>query len=73
MIETERLRLRPPSLRARRRHIAARRELRLDLLTAFAHPDNAASRRVLQKLGFAVERFVPEKHRYRYRCPLAPN
>ena len=46
------------------------RQLRLDLLTAFAHPDNAASRRVLEKAGFTVERFVPKMQRYLYRRQL---
>jgi len=50
----------------------ARQQLRLEMLTAFAHPDNAASRRVLEKAGFAVERFVPDLQRYLYRCRLVP-
>jgi ribosomal-protein-alanine N-acetyltransferase len=44
----------------------ARREQRWPLIRAFAHPDNAASRRVLVKAGFAQERFVPEMARYLY-------
>jgi len=48
----------------------ARRELRLEVLTAFAHPDNTGSRRVLEKAGFSVERFVPEMQRLLYRCRL---
>jgi [ribosomal protein S5]-alanine N-acetyltransferase len=31
---------------------------------AFAHPDNAASQRVLEKTGFERQRFVPEMNRY---------
>jgi [ribosomal protein S5]-alanine N-acetyltransferase len=31
---------------------------------AFAHPDNAASLRVLEKTGFERQRFVPEMNRY---------
>ena len=50
----------------------ARREFRLTLLTAFAHPENVGSRRVLEKAGFTVERFVPEMHRYLYRRALVP-
>jgi RimJ/RimL family protein N-acetyltransferase len=33
---------------------------------AFAHPDNAASRRVLEKAGFAMLRFVPAMNRCLY-------
>jgi RimJ/RimL family protein N-acetyltransferase len=39
-------------------------------LRAFAHPANAASRRVLVKAGFVVERLVPEIDRLLYRRPL---
>jgi ribosomal-protein-alanine N-acetyltransferase len=49
----------------------ARDELRIERLTAFVHPDNAASRRVLEKAGFLVVRFVPEMQRYLYHCRLA--
>ena len=31
---------------------------------AFAHPDNAASQRVLEKTGFERQRFVPEMNRH---------
>jgi ribosomal-protein-alanine N-acetyltransferase len=41
--------------------------LRLPVLTAFAHPDNAASRRVLEKAGFETIRFVPEMDRWLFR------
>ena len=34
---------------------------------AFAHPANAGSRRVLEKAGFEVVRFVPEMDRFLYR------
>jgi len=49
----------------------ADRELRLPALSAFAHPSNAASRRVLEKAGFGVVRFVPEMDRLLFRrcCP----
>jgi len=33
---------------------------------AFAHPDNAASHRVLKKAGFEYQRVVPEMNRYLY-------
>jgi RimJ/RimL family protein N-acetyltransferase len=35
----------------------------LEELLAFAHPENAASRRVLVKAGFREQRFVPEMNR----------
>jgi len=41
--------------------------LRLPEVRAFAHPANTASRRVLEKAGFAVVRFVPEMDRFLYR------
>ena len=41
--------------------------LRLPDLTAFAHPDNAASRRVLEKAGFVEQRSVPEMDRLLFR------
>lgn len=50
----------------------ARTELRLGSVAAFAHPENAASRRVLEKAGFMPERFVPDMERYLYRCMLPP-
>lgn len=37
--------------------------LGLPEVRAFAHPDNAASRRVLAKAGFEPVRFVPEMER----------
>lgn len=43
--------------------------LALPELRAFAHPENAASRRVLEKAGFAAERWVPEMHRTLFRRP----
>lgn len=48
----------------------ARAEPRWPVLTAFAHPENIGSQRVLQKCGFRQERFVPEMERYLYRCEL---
>jgi [ribosomal protein S5]-alanine N-acetyltransferase len=44
---------------ARRKHGA--RELQ-----GFVHPDNAASRRVLERSGFQQQQFVTELNRYRY-------
>jgi RimJ/RimL family protein N-acetyltransferase len=41
--------------------------LRLESVVAFAHPDNAASRRVLEKTGFVAREFLPAMHRYLYR------
>ncbi len=41
--------------------------LRLPKVWAFAHPDNTASRRVLDKVGFALVRPVPEMDRILYR------
>ena len=40
--------------------------LRLAEIRAFAHPDNAGSRRVLENSGFEVQRFVPEMGRILY-------
>ncbi|MEQ8266615.1 MAG: GNAT family N-acetyltransferase [Parvibaculum sp.] len=47
----------------------AARELNLPEVRAFAHPDNVASKRVLEKAGFIEDRFVPEmdRHLYSYR------
>ena len=42
------------------------RDLDLPEVRAFAHPDNASSRRVLEKAGFSEERLVPEMNRYLY-------
>jgi len=41
--------------------------LELPEVTAFAHPNNAASRRVLEKAGFRAVRPVPEMQRVLYR------
>lgn len=41
--------------------------LRLPEISAFASPDNLGSRRVLEKAGFTVVRFVPELGRLLYR------
>lgn len=45
----------------------ADRTLRLTEVRAFAHPKNTGSRRVLEKAGFEVVRFVPEMERFLYR------
>jgi len=44
----------------------AHEQLELPLVRAFAHPDNAASRRVLEKAGFRELRFIPGMNRYLY-------
>ena len=41
--------------------------LQLPEVRAFAHPANAGSRRILEKAGFEVVRFVPEMDRFLYR------
>ncbi|WP_233790127.1 GNAT family N-acetyltransferase [Rhizobium dioscoreae] len=41
----------------------ADRELRIREVRAFAHPDNAASRKILEMAGFRMVRFVPEMNR----------
>lgn len=41
--------------------------LRLPELKAFARPENAASRRVLEKAGFEVVRYIPDMERFLYR------
>jgi len=40
--------------------------LRLPDIRAFARPENVASRRVLEKAGFEMVRFVPEMERWLY-------
>ena len=45
----------------------ADRVLDLPEVRAFARPENAASRRVLEKAGFEVVRFVREMERWLYR------
>jgi len=49
----------------------ARDRLRLPQLRAFARPENVGSCRVLEKAGFAIERYVPELERNLYRHALA--
>jgi ribosomal-protein-alanine N-acetyltransferase len=41
--------------------------LRVPEITAFAHPENGGSRRVLEKAGFEPVRFVPEMERMLFR------
>jgi len=41
--------------------------LRLPEIHAFARPENTVSRRVLEKAGFEVVRFIPEMERLLYR------
>ncbi len=45
----------------------ADRALALPEVGAFAHPENAASRRVLEKAGFEIVRFVPAMERLLFR------
>lgn len=40
--------------------------LGLKRIVSFAHPDNAASNRVLRKVGFGFERYLPEMNRNFY-------
>jgi ribosomal-protein-alanine N-acetyltransferase len=47
-------------------HIADR-ILQLPEISAFAHPENVGSRRVLEKAGFEVVRSVPEMERFLYQ------
>jgi [ribosomal protein S5]-alanine N-acetyltransferase len=49
----------------------ARDELHLDTVIAFSHPENAASHNVLQKAGFARQKFLPEMNRFLYEIFLA--
>lgn len=49
----------------------AKRQARWLRLCAFAHPQNAASQRVLSKAGFRHERFVPEMNRMLYGLDFA--
>ncbi len=41
----------------------ADRELQIREVRAFAHPENAASRKILETAGFRMVRFVPEMNR----------
>jgi [ribosomal protein S5]-alanine N-acetyltransferase len=45
----------------------AERDGRWPEICAFARPGNTASRRVLEKVGFATVRYIPEMERYLYR------
>lgn len=46
----------------------ARQQFGLAIVRAFAHPDNTASRRVLEKAGFQETRFIPDMNRHLYEC-----
>ena len=48
------------------------RHVGLPAVRAFVHPGNAASRRVLERAGFAVERWIPEMERWLLRVEI-PN
>ena len=48
----------------------ARQQARWPMLRAFAHPQNAASQKVLLKSGFQQERFVPDMQRFLFRKDL---
>ena len=50
--------------------LAEAARLGLPAVRAFVHPDNAASRRVLDRAGFTVEKFVPEMSRWLLRNDL---
>lgn len=50
--------------------LAEARRLGLPWVRAFVHPDNAASRRVLDRAGFVVEKFVPDMTRWLLRREL---
>ncbi len=50
----------------------ADRVLKLPEISAFAHPENKGSRRVLEKSGFVVVRFVPEMERWLFRRSRRP-
>ena len=47
------------------------RERGVDLVSAFARPENGASCRVLEKAGFRKERYVESMARNLYRCEFA--
>jgi len=48
----------------------ARRGRRWPIICAFAHAENAASVRVLEKTGFERQRFVPKLERWFYTCDI---
>ena len=48
----------------------ARVALGLSEIVAFSHPDNAASRRVLDKAGFVQDRWIEDLQRHLYRRAL---
>jgi [ribosomal protein S5]-alanine N-acetyltransferase len=50
-------------------------ELAVPMVSAFAHPHNTASNRLLQKIGFRWQRYLPEMDRnlyHRHRPDLKP-
>jgi len=49
----------------------ASEQLGLAMVRAFAHPDNSASRRVLEKAGFRASGFIPHMNRYLYEYRTA--
>lgn len=49
----------------------ADRQLQLPEVWAMAHPDNRGSRRVLEKAGFGVVRYMPDRTRFLFRRPRA--
>ncbi len=48
------------------------RELGLPSVRAFVHPENTPSRRVLERAGFAVERWLPDMTRWLLRVDFPP-
>lgn len=49
----------------------ARGERKLSRLRAFTHPDNAGSRKVLEKMGFIKKDFIPAMNRFLYELKLS--
>jgi RimJ/RimL family protein N-acetyltransferase len=47
--------------------------LRLPRVTAFAHPANAGSRKILEKAGFQMVRFIPDMNRFLFSRPRWQN
>jgi ribosomal-protein-alanine N-acetyltransferase len=44
-------------------------ELKLPKVRAFAHPENGGSRKILERAGFRMVRFVPEMNRFLFSRP----